>query len=164
MITLLKRRHTATPADAIELLMSHHREIERRFEAFHMTTSMRRQIELGYQICEAVRIHLEIGQQLFYAAFLRATNDAVLHREALAEHHAIRDLINEIERMTPSQDNFFAKIHMLCEMFMRHVKREEHDRGVFAQARRAHVDLQALGETLRRRKDQLTALYSVSHG
>jgi hypothetical protein len=73
-------------------------------------------------------------------------------------------LLDEIDHSSPAQDIFFAKIHLLCEMFMRHVREEERERGVFAQAKRASVDLQALGQTLRRRKDQLTALYAVSHG
>ncbi len=163
MLALLRRR-TIAPDDAIDLLMSHHREIERWFESFQLTMSMRRQIELAYQICEAVRIHMEIGQQLFYTAVLHATEDALRHREAIAEHKAIRSLVDEIERMSPSQDMFFAKVHLLCEMFMKHVKREERERGIFAQTRRTNVDLEALGETLRRRKDQLTALYAVSHG
>src|SRR6201996_1609143 len=111
--------------NAISLLTADHRLVERWFAEFQDTTSMIREEELAYQICNAIRIHTEVDEEIFYPAYLQATDDAYKHHAAMLEHEAMRELIDEIERAGPTEEMFFAKIHVLCEMFRHHVKEEE---------------------------------------
>ena len=155
MISLPWRRSTnASAINGIALLKANHREIERWIEAFQLTTSTRRQLEIAFRICEMVRAHIEIGQQIFYPAFLKATDADHRKCRAAAELRAMGKLIEEIERTSPSEDSYFQTTHLLCEMFLHHVKQEEEVNGIFELARNARMDLEALGEHMRRRHPQ----------
>ena len=67
----------------------------------------------------------------------------------------MRDLIDEIEHAGPTEDVFFAKVHVLCDMFTHHVREEEKSRGIFFEAQQSPLDLDALGHSIQARKSQL---------
>ena len=80
-----------------------------------------------------------------------------LLKESFVEHDAAKLLIAEIENGEPSEEFFDSKVKVLKEEIEHHVEEEEkRGEGLFAQARDADVDLDALGEQLARRKEQLT--------
>jgi hypothetical protein len=66
-------------------------------------------------------------------------------------------LIAEIEAMQPSDELYDAKVKVLGEYVKHHVKEEEQPGGVFAQAKRGEEDLEAMGERLKARKEELMA-------
>ncbi len=70
-------------------------------------------------------------------------------------------LIAEIQSGEGESDEFFdAKVKVLQEEIEHHVEEEEKpSSGVFAQARKAKLDLNSLGEQLEARKKELTASY-----
>ena len=142
-------------SNAISLLTADHRKVERWFAEFQDTTSMSREKDLALDICAAIRIHTEIDREIFYPAFLEATADQYKHHAAIVEEEAINDLIAEIERSSPTEEMFFGKVHVLCEMFNHHVAEEEKARGIFAAAQRSKMDLNAIGTALLRRQSQL---------
>jgi hypothetical protein len=71
-------------------------------------------------------------------------------------------LIAEILAGSPSDEFFDAKVKVLSEMIKHHVNEEEQRNGMFAQAKRGDVDLEALGEALRNRKTELVAEFDQS--
>ena len=142
-------------ADAIDVLKADHREVEDRFTEFQSTNSLMREEALAFEICDAIRMHAEIDEEIFYPAFLQATHEEYKHQEAMQDHQAMRDLIDEIEHAGPTEDMFFAKVHVLCDMFTHHVKEEEKARGIFFEAQHSPLDLDALGSSIQARKSQL---------
>jgi hypothetical protein len=80
------RRRAAAQQDAIELLKADHRQVEEWFEQFRSTRSEDRKQRLTGQICQALKIHTQIEQEIFYPAFLEATGDEDVHHEAEIEH------------------------------------------------------------------------------
>jgi hypothetical protein len=67
-------------------------------------------------------------------------------------------MINEIEAGTPEEEFYDAKVKVLSEEIEHHVEeKEKRSEGMFAKARNTHVDLNALGEELAARKEQLKA-------
>ena len=65
-------------------------------------------------------------------------------------------LIAELLASSPEDEFFDAKMSVLSEEIRHHVKEEERPReGVFAQAREAGMDLEALGSKLLARKEEL---------
>ena len=102
-----------------------------------------------------MRLHTAVEEEIFYPAFLAATQDKAIHHEAEVEHHAAEELIAEIEKLTPADDYFTAKVNVLGEMIKHHVKEEEKPGGMFVEARKAKMDLAALGARLAERKSQL---------
>ena len=143
--------------DAVTLLKADHRQVSQWFAQFKKTSSKERQNALAREICHALRLHTSIEEEIFYPAFLEATKDKDIHHEAEVEHHGAKELIAEIERSSASDDYFKAKVNVLGEMIKHHVKEEEKPGGMFSEARRAKMDLAALGEQLAARKSQLEA-------
>ena len=72
-------------------------------------------------------------------------------------------LIAEILGGGPSDEFYDAKVKVLSEEIEHHVEEEEKRmEGLFAQARKAGLDMDALGEQLAARKAELTAEFEAS--
>jgi hemerythrin superfamily protein len=145
----------AKTQDAIALLKADHRQVEEWFSQFESTNSSSRKQDLAQKICAALKAHTIIEEEIFYPAFLEATQEEDIHHEAEVEHDGAKKLIAEIERGGPSDDYFDARVTVLSEMIKHHVKEEEQRDGMFAKARQADMDLVTLGEQLAARKAEI---------
>jgi len=137
------------------LLKADHREVEGYFEAFEKARSDDRKQQLAEKICRALTVHTTIEEEIFYPAFLEATEEEDLHHEAAVEHDGAKKLIAEIESSGPDDDYYDAKVTVLSEMIKHHVNEEEKRDGLFAKSRQSEMDLEALGEQLAARKAEL---------
>ena len=76
--------------------------------------------------------------------------------EAYVEHDGAKVMIAELLASNPDQQFYDAKMKVLSEEIKHHVKDEEAPGdGVFAQARKAGLDMVALGERMAARKAQV---------
>ncbi len=141
--------------DAITLLKADHRQVEDWFGQFEKARDPDRKQELATNICEALKVHTTIEEEIFYPAFLEATDETDIHHEAEVEHNGAKKLIAEIEESSPDDEYFDAKVKVLSEMIKHHVKEEEKSGGMFAAARDSDMDLEALGEKLAALKAEL---------
>lgn len=152
-----KKASAARPLDAVALLKADHREVEGWFEQFEKSRSDAKKEQLARKICGALKVHTTIEEEIFYPAFLEATEDKDMHHEAEVEHDGAKKLIAEIDASGPADDYFDAKVKVLSEMIKHHVKEEEQRGGMFAEAKDSEMDLVALGAQMKARKEQLTA-------
>jgi hemerythrin superfamily protein len=152
-----KSSRSAAPQtmDAIALLKADHRQVEEWFEQFEKARDEDRKQTLATKICEALKVHTTIEEEIFYPAFLEATEDKDTHHEAEIEHEGAKNLIAQIEASSPDDDYFDSKVKVLSEMIKHHVKEEEQPGGMFAEARKSEMDLDALGEQMAQRKSEL---------
>jgi hemerythrin superfamily protein len=141
--------------DAIALLKADHRQVEKWFGQFEKSRSGARKDDLARQICNALQVHTKIEEEIFYPAFLEATEEKDIHHEAEVEHNGAKKLIAEIESSDSQDDYFDAKVTVLSEMIKHHVREEEKSGGMFAKARQSDMDLKHLGERLAARKAEL---------
>lgn len=141
--------------DAIALLKADHRQVEEWFGQFEKSRSSDKKADLAHKICRALRAHTTIEEEIFYPAFFEATQDKKIHHEAEIEHEGAAKLIDQIEGSGPGDDYYDAKVKVLSEMIKHHVHEEEKRGGMFAEARKADMDLAALGEQLEARKNEL---------
>ncbi|MBV8805054.1 MAG: hemerythrin domain-containing protein [Sinobacteraceae bacterium] len=148
-------RQAAKRPDAIALLTADHRQVEEWFEQFSSTGSEERKQRLVVQICRALKVHTQIEEEIFYPAFLEATGEEDVHHEAEIEHEGAKRLIADIEGSGPDDDYYDARVTVLSEMIKHHVNEEEKRGGMFAKARKANMDLAALGQQLETRKSEL---------
>jgi Hemerythrin HHE cation binding domain len=148
-------RSPAVQQDAIALLKADHRQVEEWFEQFESTRSDNRKQRLAQQCCQALTVHTQIEEEIFYPAFLEATEEEEIHHEAEVEHDGAKRLIAEIEASGPDDDYYDAKVKVLSEMIKHHVNEEEKRDGMFAKARKSGMDLETLGEQLATRKAEL---------
>jgi len=149
------RARSAAQQDAIALLKADHRQVEEWFEQFESTRSEGRKQSLAQKVCQALKVHTQIEEEIFYPAFLEATQEEDIHHEAEVEHNGAKRLIAEIEASGPADEYYDAKVKVLSEMIKHHVNEEEKRDGMFAKARKSDLDLAALGERLANRKVEL---------
>ena len=146
---------TGQKMDAIALLKADHREVEDWFEQFEKARSDDRKVKLAAKICTALNAHTTIEEEIFYPAFLKATEEKDIHHEAAVEHDGAKRLIAQIETATPDDEYYDAKVTVLSEMIKHHVNEEEKRGGMFAKARQSEMDLVTLGDRLLVRKQAL---------
>ena len=143
--------------DAIALLKNDHRTVEELFAKFQKASGKDRKWEIAQQICNELKIHATIEEEIFYPACEGAV-DKDLYRESFVEHDGAKVLINDITANGPGDDFFEAKVTVLCEEISHHVKEEERPvEGFFAQVRAADLDLVRMRDQLLERKQELQA-------
>lgn len=145
----------ANDTDATHVLAADHRAVEALFEEFENVRGTDRKAKIAETICTELKIHAQIEEEVFYPA-LKGKIDDALFKEAYVEHDGAKLLINDILTSGPGDEYFEAKVTVLSEEIKHHVKEEEkqHD-NMFQQARAAGIDLDALGEQLLKRKEEL---------
>jgi hemerythrin-like domain-containing protein len=147
-----------TPKDAVAMLTAEHREVEQMFEQFEQLGERAKasRKKLADQICNALILHTEIEEEIFYPALRDASKEAGDKLdEALVEHASAKDLIAQIQEMDPEDDLYDAKVKVLSEQVEHHVKEEEKE--MFPMAKKSGLDLVALGQEMASRKDELAA-------
>ena len=145
--------------DAITLLKEDHRAAEKLFTEFESAKGEGRKEKLAKEICLALSVHFQLEEQIFYPACEGAVEEDDL-KEGYVEHDAAKLLVSEIEANEGADDEFFdTKVHVLQEEIEHHIKEEEKPGGIFAQARKGKLDMEALGEQLASKKSELTERY-----
>lgn len=145
----------AAKKDAIALLKADHRKVEELFEKFEKSKGTESKKALAAEICMELSIHATIKEEIFYPACKGKVEEDVLS-ESYVEHDGAKVLIAELVASTPDDEFFDAKISVLTEEIKRHVREEEKPgEGVLGQARAAGLDMDALGDKLLARKEQL---------
>jgi hemerythrin superfamily protein len=148
--------------DAIALLKEGHRKVEKLFEDFESAKGDGRKERLAREICLELTVHTMLEEEIFYPACEGAVEEDLL-KESYVEHDAAKLLIAEIEAGNGQTDEYFdSKVKVLSEEIEHHVEEEEKPGGVFTQARKGELDLQALGEQMAARKAELTKEYKAS--
>jgi hypothetical protein len=143
-------------SDAIALLKADHRKVEELFDKFEKASEGQKQ-KLAEQICNELKIHTAIEEEIFYPALEGKIEEDTMN-EAYVEHDGAKVLVNDIMAGGPDDQYYDAKVHVLSEEIKHHVKEEEaRVEGMFAQAREAGVDLVALRDQMLARKKELMA-------
>lgn len=140
--------------DAIALLKADHREVEELFAKFEKAKTGEQKRKLAEQICLELSVHTMIEEEIFYPACQDEIEEDTLN-EAYVEHDGAKMLIAEILAGSPDDRFYDAKVTVLSEEIKHHVKEEEQRDGMFAQAKKADLDLAALGEQMAARKQEL---------
>jgi len=143
--------------DAIALLKADHRRIEELFGQFE---SARRdhaaKTAIVRRICVELTVHSVIEEEIFYPACAGKLEDKDLIPEAYVEHDSAKVLIAQILDGDPADDFYDAKVKVLSEQVKHHIHQEEkNSEGLFAGARDAGLNVDALGEQLIARQQEL---------
>jgi hypothetical protein len=143
--------------DAIALLKHDHREVEDLFDKFENASGSDRKWQLAQQICNELKSHTILEEEIFYPACESAVEED-LYKEAFVEHDGAKVLINDIMESGGEGEFFEAKVKVLSEEIEHHVKEEEKPgEGFFAQARAGDIDMVALRDQMMARKEELLA-------
>lgn len=147
--TVAKKAAKISRTDAIALLTADHKRVKKMFKQFDKMkedgASADKQA-LAQQICAELTLHAEVEEQIFYPATREAIDDDDMLNEAEVEHASAKDLIAQIESGDPSDPLWDAKVTVLGEYVDHHVQEEEEE--MFKKARKAKMDLEALGQQI----------------
>jgi hemerythrin superfamily protein len=138
--------------DALTLLKADHREVEGLFREIddlgpRASTSRARIFE---KIDQALSLHAQAEEKYFYPALKeRAKSDERLPvLEAYEEHAIVKTLLAELQRLDPSDETYVAKLAVLEESVLHHVKEEESEIFKIARELLDANELRAVGEQI----------------
>jgi hypothetical protein len=139
--------------DAVMMLKEDHEVVKDLFDQFENADEMEKKIELAKEAIQELKIHDAIEEEIFYPQVREAIEDSELMNEADEEHHHVRIAIAELDTMNEDDERFEAKFTVLSEMVRHHIKEEETE--MLPKAKKADIDLVALGQEMRARKEEL---------
>jgi hemerythrin superfamily protein len=146
--------------NAIDLLKRDHDDVDKMFAQYEDLKeggSGGDKEMLVAEICEALTVHAQIEEEIFYPAARSALDDEDskdLLDEAAVEHQTLKDLIARLEAAPTDDPLYDAGVKVLSEYVKHHVKEEENE--LFPKVKSSQMDLEAVGERLASRKEDLT--------
>ncbi len=147
--------------DAVELIKSDHRKVEKLFREFEEAgdRAYKTKQELVGQIVEELEVHATIEEETYYPAVeAKAKKDGKeLIAEAVEEHHVVKILLGELRSMSSEDEAFDAKVTVLMENVRHHVEEEESELLPQSEKILDGDELTRLGEEMAARKRQLGA-------
>jgi len=140
---------------ALELLISDHRKVEQLFAQYEEEKDGDEETkqQLCERICNELKIHAQIEEELFYPWAREQLDEGELIEEALVEHQSAKDLIAQIEAAGQMDETLDAKVKVLGEYIKHHVKEEENE--MFPELRGEQEALDELGQEMAARKAEL---------
>ena len=144
--------------NAIDMLVADHEEVKVLFKKFDGLSdrSKSSKKKLADEICAALAIHAQLEEEIFYPRVRAKIKDHDLMDEALVEHASAKGLMAQIREMDPGDDLYDAKVSVLSEQVAHHVGEEEGT--MFQKVKESGIDLNALGEEIRIRRQALVAV------
>ena len=142
--------------DAITLLTEDHTKVKKMFKEYEKLCKKddaEGKETLATQICQALAVHAQLEEEIFYPVVREAIDDDDLMNEAVVEHTSAKDLIAQIQSMQVSDPMYDATVTVLGEYINHHVQEEQDE--IFPKARKAKVDLEEIGIEMAERKKVL---------
>ena len=79
--------------NAIAMLRQQHRQIQQQFARYEQEMSESQWGVAVKDALTALKMHMEVEEEIFYPAYLDATDDQERHHDAMVEHEAAKKLI-----------------------------------------------------------------------
>ena len=133
--------------NAIELLESQHREVEKLLSRIESAKEPSEKQRLFETIADHLAVHAAIEEHQFYPAVkAKRTEDILL--EALEEHVSVKRVLADLMKTSAGDETFDAKIKVLKEQLEHHVEEEEDD--LFPKVKKLldSEQLEALGQEM----------------
>lgn len=147
--------------DAITLLLEDHKVLRKLSKELAETSEeeVAKRKELLPQLETVLNAHTKIEEELFYPALLEASDDvedARMVAEGIEEHRAAdAKVIPDLHEADPSTIDYTGKLKVLKDYLFHHLKEEEEDMFPKVKGLIDAKALQALGDKMKARKDEL---------
>jgi hemerythrin-like domain-containing protein len=155
-------RSARSSIDATSFLKKEHAEVREKLEeATHSNgRTARPKQSLVDQIRQDLMVHTQIEEEIFYPAIaeLRGKDGPRLVAEAHEEHALVKQVLGEIEEVSSDSESklaLAAKLKVLKDLVLHHVKEEESEIFKLVKKEMSKDELRELGERLESRKMEL---------
>ena len=145
--------------DVLSLLKSDHDTVKDLFSMFEHTTktAYKEKQELFERIRHELFLHSKAEEQIFYPALKAFNGDGrKLVAQAMREHKDIDDLLTQISRMEPRDEEYVDRVQALMEEVEYHIDGEEGQIFQFAKENCPREQLEQLATEVEQRKAALT--------
>lgn len=143
--------------NAVDLLDADHKAVKKMFIDYDALCEDGAPADarksLAERICQALTVHTQIEEEIFYPAVRDATGDEALMEQAIAEHAQAKEVITRIQGMKSSSDNYDGTVKQLAKLIDAHVLEEREQ--IFLEAQQSALDLRGLAVPLYKRKQEL---------
>ena len=116
--------------DALELLTADHNRVRGLFTRFKAAEGENdaQAARLAAKIFEELEIHTKIEEEVFYPAITKLSDEIhELVTEGVEEHHVVDTLMAEVKVLSPSEEQWAAKVKVLIENVEHHAEEEEEE-------------------------------------
>jgi hemerythrin superfamily protein len=141
--------------NAVDWLVTDHRRMEKLLKALLEAKGdeKARQFE---EVADRLAAHVSIEERIFYPAVKAGRTEDIL-LESLEEHLSIKRVLADLIALSPSDETFDPKLHVLKEQVEHHHREEEGD--LFPKVRKLidHDHLSELGDTMEAERKKLEA-------
>lgn len=139
--------------NAVQLIKQDHKKVASLFEKYNKTKGQEAKQRIAEQAMQELEVHAQVEEEIFYPAAKKELNDGALVSEALKEHKAVKELIEELKTMEAEDDEFDEKWAELVADVKHHVQEEESE--LLPQAEDSDMDLADYGQQMAERKKEL---------
>ncbi len=142
--------------EVTDLLHEDHQKVRNLFFEFSAAEKSTEKQTLVKEILTELHVHSTVEEEIVYPLVKQEAEEGQeLVDEAETEHRVVKFLMAELSTMKPSDDQFDAKVLVLCELVNHHIREEEKE--MFKKLRESGEDLEELAEQVMARKDELLA-------
>jgi hemerythrin superfamily protein len=144
--------------NAIELLKSDHKEASGMMEQIELADKGDRSAkELFNQLKQALTLHTQMEEQIFYPALRSFEETQDMVPEALEEHKEVDEILAEMSALSPGNDEFMDKFTELRDAVEHHVEEEENEMFPKAEQALGQTRLQEMGRQMQQMKEGKSA-------
>jgi iron-sulfur cluster repair protein YtfE (RIC family) len=151
-------KKTSAGVDATKLLKRDHTAVKTLFKEYESARAGgKKKQAIVDTIREELDVHAQIEEMIFYPAVadLRSKDAKRLVAEAKEEHAIVKRLVQELGQGSPGELPFEAKMKVLKELVLQHIKEEERQIFPEAEAKMSDPILKDLGQRLEAKKAEL---------
>lgn len=143
--------------NAVDLLDADHKAVKKLFIQFNALCEDQAPAAQKHStvqlICQALTVHSQIEEEIFYPQVRQATGDDALMDEALEEHSQAKEMIAKIQAMQASDTGYDEAVQTLGKLIDQHVLEEREQ--IFLEAQNSPLDLRGMVPALWARKKEL---------
>src|SRR6185295_13194316 len=107
------------------MLREDHQKVKQLFDQFKKSTDTNEKLDIVTAAIAALEVHATLEEELIYPAWNEHVDEQSLTDEALAEHHVVHVLIEELKEINPEGERYNATFTVLSEYVKHHIKEEE---------------------------------------
>jgi hemerythrin-like domain-containing protein len=144
--------------NAIELLIQDHKEAASLMDQLETADKGDRSAnQMFLQLKQALTLHTQIEEQIFYPALKNHEETSDMVPEALEEHQEVDDILADMSGLNPGNDEFMDKLTELRDSIEHHVEEEENEMFPKAEQVLGQNRLQEMGRQMQQMKQGKSA-------